>query len=110
MDGTLIGDMSLCIKEIVMDSLNGVDKSAISWRFHLTVLDYILNMCTRIRELYRINDVALSGGVFQNSIIFEGAVNVLKRSGFNVFFNTKVPVNDGGISLGQAYAGMFKDS
>lgn len=109
-DGTLIGDMSLCIREIVMDSLNGVDKSAISWRFHLTVIDYILKMCTKIRELYKINDVALSGGVFQNSIIFEGAVKVLKHSGFDVFFNKKVPANDGGISLGQAYAGMFKDS
>jgi hydrogenase maturation protein HypF len=110
MDGTLIGDMNRCIREIVMDSLNGVDKSDISWRFHVTVIDYILKMCTRIRELYKINEVALSGGVFQNSIIFEGAVNTLKHNGFNVFFNKKVPVNDGGISLGQAYAGMYENS
>lgn len=106
-DGKLIGDMNRCIREIIADRENSADKREIAWRFHLTIIDYILNMCTRIRELYKIKDVALSGGVFQNSIIFDGAVSVLKRSGFNVFFNTKVPVNDGGISLGQAFAGMF---
>jgi hydrogenase maturation protein HypF len=87
-----------------------VDKRKIAWRFHFTVIDYVLVMCTKIRELFKINDVALSGGVFQNSIIFEGAVNVLRHNGFNVFFNKKVPVNDGGISLGQAIAAMISDS
>jgi hydrogenase maturation protein HypF len=106
-DGKLIGDMNRCIREIITDSVNGVDKREIAWRFHVTIINYVLKTCTRIRELYKINDVALSGGVFQNSIIFEGAVKVLKCSGFNVFFNTKVPVNDGGVSLGQAFAGMF---
>ena len=105
-----VGDMNRCISEIVSDTLNGLDKTAIAWRFHLTAIDYVLKMCTRIREIYKINDVALGGGVFQNSIIFEGTVNVLKMNGFEVHFNTKVPVNDGGISLGQAYAAMFTDS
>lgn len=109
MNGTFVGNMNRCIRQIVTKSMDGVEKAVIAWRFHMTIIDYILNMCTRIRELFKINDVALSGGVFQNSIIFEGAVNILKQNGFNVFFNTKVPVNDGGISLGQAYAATFAD-
>lgn len=109
-ESKFVGDMKMCIGEIIADNLNGIDKREIAWRFHLTVIDYIFRMCTKICELYKIKDVALSGGVFQNSIIFDGAVNVLRRNGFNVFYNTKVPVNDGGISLGQAFAGMFIDS
>ncbi|HOP99880.1 MAG TPA: carbamoyltransferase HypF [Acetivibrio clariflavus] len=109
MDDKLVGDMKRCIEEIFADSLKGEDKRKIAWRFHLTVIDYILTMCTKLRELYNINDVALSGGVFQNSIVFEGAVNVLKHNGFNVFFNVKVPVNDGGISLGQVFAAMLEE-
>jgi len=108
-DGKLVGDMRGCIEEIYYDNLNGADKRKIAWRFHLTVIDYISVMCTRLRELYKINDVALSGGVFQNSIVFEGAVKVLRHIGFNVFFNEKVPANDGGISLGQAFAAMLEE-
>lgn len=107
MDGGLVGDMKSCISEIVSDSINEVDKNTIAWRFHVTVIDYIAKMCTKLRKLYKINEVALGGGVFQNSIIFEGTVSMLKSNGFKVYFNTKVPVNDGGISLGQAYAAMF---
>ncbi len=110
MDGVLVGDMKRCIGEIVSDSINGIDKADIAWRFHMTVIDYVVKMCTKIRKLYKINEVALGGGVFQNSIIFEGAVSMLKSNGFKVYFNTKVPVNDGGISLGQAYAAMFSGS
>jgi len=109
LDGKLVGDMKRCIEEIFADSLKGADRRKIAWRFHFTVIDYILTMCTKMRELYKINDVALSGGVFQNSIIFEGAVNVLRHNGFNVFYNVKVPVNDGGISLGQAFAAMLNE-
>lgn len=63
-----------------------------------------------------INDIALrigcknicmSGGVFQNTFLLEKSINVLKKNGFSVFFNKKTPLNDGGISFGQAvYGGL----
>jgi len=46
--------------------------------------------------------VALSGGVFQNAVLLERSVSLLRDSGLEVYANRMVPANDGGISLGQA--------
>ena len=50
---------------------------------------------------YKLENVVLSGGVFQNNYLLEGLYKKLKDNGFKVFFNEKVPINDEGISLGQ---------
>jgi hydrogenase maturation protein HypF len=46
--------------------------------------------------------VALSGGVFQNRVLFERVGNGLRAAGYTVLFHRDVPCNDGGLSLGQA--------
>ncbi|MCL4428666.1 MAG: hypothetical protein M1276_06745 [Deltaproteobacteria bacterium] len=52
-------------------------------------------------------NVCLSGGVFQNTLLRNKTSLILKENGFNVYFNEKIPTNDGGISLGQAvYGGL----
>jgi hydrogenase maturation protein HypF len=56
-----------------------------------------------IRERSGIMDVALSGGTFQNLYLQSRAIRLLSRDGMRVFTNGKVPCNDAGISLGQAY-------
>ena len=47
--------------------------------------------------------IALSGGVFMNRLLTKMIIEKLKNDRFVVYFNEKVPVNDGGIALGQAY-------
>ncbi|RKZ25423.1 hypothetical protein DRQ20_05215, partial [bacterium] len=47
--------------------------------------------------------VLLSGGVFQNRLLLKHLVSLLKKEGYEPILHTKVPPNDGGISLGQAY-------
>jgi len=46
--------------------------------------------------------VALSGGVFQNLLLLAVTVSRLEGHGFGVLVHSRVPCNDGGISLGQA--------
>ena len=45
----------------------------------------------------------LGGGVFQNMYIMERAVPGIESLGLNPHIHDKVPTNDAGISLGQAY-------
>lgn len=99
-------DTSAMIRQILSDKLSGADIGYVSYRFHLTVAEFTAGLCRILREENRINKVALSGGVFQNSILFEMLLKMLREAGFEVHYNTMVPANDGGISLGQAFVGM----
>ncbi|HEX2938117.1 MAG TPA: carbamoyltransferase HypF [Ruminiclostridium sp.] len=96
------------ISAIVDDVLKGREVSLISGSFHLTIAGITLNICRLLREKYGINDVVLSGGVFQNLLLLSLTMDNLERSGFRVYTHRKVPTNDGGISLGQAVIAIRK--
>ena len=51
--------------------------------------------------------IALSGGVFANRLLRALLEESLAGYGFQVYFNEQVPMNDGGISLGQAWLAGF---
>jgi hydrogenase maturation protein HypF len=85
---------------------DGTDKRRIALGFHFAVADMILAVCKRTRKRHQISTVALTGGVFQNRILMERALFLLREEGFSVFYNVSVGPNDGGICLGQNYIGM----
>jgi hydrogenase maturation protein HypF len=45
--------------------------------------------------------VGLSGGVFQNQLLMELVVRLLRQHGFRCYMPERVPVNDGGLGYGQ---------
>ncbi|UCE66220.1 MAG: carbamoyltransferase HypF [Candidatus Zixiibacteriota bacterium] len=89
------------IKAVVNDILKGEDVGVISAKFHRTLAEISVKAVKRIRERYKINTVGLSGGVFQNGYFFNHLYERLNSEGFNVITHSKVPTNDGGLSLGQ---------
>jgi len=101
-------DPETILKEMIEDIKKKIDIGEISYRFHITLVDIVKNMCKILREERRINKVALSGGVFQNIFLLENLVEILKKENFEVLIHNQVPANDGGISLGQAAIGFFK--
>ena len=82
------------------DLTAGVPVPLIATRFHRGVADAITRVCVSRREVA--GTVALSGGVFQNALLLDLAVESLEDNGFRVLTHSRVPCNDGGISLGQA--------
>ena len=90
------------IRGVVDDFLIGQGIGNVSYRFHTTLIHLFSDLCETLRQETGIDRVVLSGGVFQNAALLEGLETSLKNRGFHVFSHTKVPCNDGGISLGQA--------
>ena len=103
MDGFLIDDIDL-FRQVTEDIKNGVTPDTISSKFHNYLASVILEICKKSG----IRNVALSGGVFQNHLLLDKAFRLLKENNFKAYTNFKVPVNDGGISLGQAYLAALK--
>lgn len=46
-------------------------------------------------------EVVNCGGVFENQYLLKAIYSNLTERGFRVYYNSKTPINDGGISLGQ---------
>jgi hydrogenase maturation protein HypF len=91
------------IESIFSDFLKGTSKNLIATKFHNTIAQIILHCCNNIKKLFHLNDVVFSGGVFQNIYLLKRSIKLLREHDFNVFLHSRVPPNDGGISLGQVY-------
>jgi hydrogenase maturation protein HypF len=98
-DQVIIFDAML--KEMMADVSAGINTSIIATKFHNTIISVIFESVKRLREVSGINKVVLSGGVFQNKYLLEGAIAALSGDLFEVYTHESVPSNDGGIALGQ---------
>ncbi len=95
------------VAAVVDDVKAGAGAGAVSTRFHRTVAAMIVDVCRAISRDTGIRVAALSGGVFQNRLLFRLAVDGLRQAGFEVLTHRLVPCNDGGVSLGQAAIAGF---
>ncbi|MBP7835934.1 MAG: carbamoyltransferase HypF [Candidatus Omnitrophica bacterium] len=100
--GGYILDPQRCFKQIMRDLKSGKPRESIAWRFHRSVAEMTVKTCLALRKKSTINQVALSGGVFQNRLLLQISLDLLCKEGFLVFTHQQLPCNDAGISLGQA--------
>jgi hydrogenase maturation protein HypF len=97
-------DLTPAIKQIVKDRKTR-GSAYIAAAFHATMAHVIQDTVNILSKETGIRDVALSGGVFQNTILLEQAIKLLKKGGFNVLIHEKLSPNDSSIALGQAVFG-----
>jgi len=97
-----IVDWQSIFEGILTDMKNHISQSIISAKFHNTLVEMIVAVATKIKQ----NRVVLSGGCFQNKYLTEHTVKRLREGGFRPYWHQRVPPNDGGIALGQAYAAI----
>lgn len=98
-----IVEIAPLINEVVSDIKCGLSKEVISAKFHNFICLTTLKVSNLLRKTFLIEDVVLSGGVFQNVYILERLKPLLINEGFNVYLPRNIPINDGGISFGQLY-------
>jgi hydrogenase maturation protein HypF len=90
------------LTNVIADFRAGVPLSTISARFHNGLANIILDVCQAMRRNFKVDEVALSGGVWQNMTLLKKTIPLLEHSGFRVYIHRQVPANDGGLALGQA--------
>ncbi|HWQ58933.1 MAG TPA: carbamoyltransferase HypF, partial [Clostridia bacterium] len=100
--GMLVFDWRALVADAARDARKGVGAGTISARFHRACVALVRDAAVLLRKKTGCGIAALSGGCFMNEILFEGCFAALEAEGFRVYSNKAVPVNDGGISYGQA--------
>lgn len=88
-------ELSSMIKQMILEK----DKKQICSKFINTIGQIILD----ISNLHKDLPIVLGGGVFQNRTLLELLVNKFKEQNREVYYNKNIPLNDGGISVGQIY-------
>lgn len=89
-------DAESLIKQILIDVDHHVPVARIAFKFHAWLADVIYSVASQ----YKIKNIALSGGVFQNALL----INLIEEalpSGTNLYLHKALSSNDENISLGQ---------
>ncbi|MCG8335268.1 MAG: carbamoyltransferase HypF [Proteobacteria bacterium] len=89
------------VKQVIEDIRLEVGTGVISAKFHNTMAEIIVAVAAR----QKVERVVLSGGCFQNRYLMERTISRLQAERFKPYWHQRVPPNDGGIALGQIYAG-----
>ena len=95
-------------KHVIQDVRSDHAAGFIGARFHHTVCAMAVDASKCVRQKNGINEVALSGGVWQNQILLDLTRSALLRENFIVYTHRQTPANDGGLALGQAVIANFK--
>ena len=89
-------DLTSSIKEIIKD----LDKKIICSKF----INGLVELIVKISKKYDNLPIVLTGGVFQNKTLLELVIKRLKNLNKTYYYSKKIPLNDGGISIGQIYS------
>jgi len=95
-------DPSPMWKALLNDLQQKTAAKIIAAKFHQGFAIAILETVKTLCKQHPIDNVVLTGGVFQNSILLKQVTNRLQDLGLSVLTHSLVPCNDGGLSLGQA--------
>jgi len=100
--GQLLIDPKPLLREVVRAILAGKNPGAVAFWFHSALIRIFSCAARSLIKKYGVRVVCVSGGSFQNRLLRTGLKKALNSSGIKVYYNQQVPLNDGGIALGQA--------
>ncbi|WP_051807223.1 carbamoyltransferase HypF [Streptomyces sp. NRRL F-2664] len=97
----VVADPAPLLAAVAADVRAGTDPALIAAGFHAGVTALVADLCVLARERHGLDTVALTGGVFANTLLSSGCARTLRACGFTVLRHGRIPPNDGGLSLGQ---------
>lgn len=95
-------DLGPTVRAAVAERLAGAPAALISARVHRTIIEATTEIVLRALAATGLRRVVLSGGCLQNRILERGLIERLGAE--RVAIARDVPVNDGGLALGQAFS------
>ena len=101
-DGLLVYDPRPTLAALLAGRADGRRVGPLAAAFHETIAEVTRELVAAAAGETGLRTVCLSGGVFQNRRLASTLLRRLAGDGFRVLVNRRVPVNDGGISYGQA--------
>jgi hydrogenase maturation protein HypF len=102
-------DLRPAIRELVTTlRRRAADAPTLAARFHETLAAAIHAGCRHARAHGAPPIVVLTGGCFQNRLLFERTAALLEADAFEVLAHRRVPPNDGGLALGQAAVASYR--
>jgi hydrogenase maturation protein HypF len=101
-DDLLVYDPRPTLAALLDGVARGRARSRLAAGFQAAVADVTVAMLHDARTRTGVRTVCLSGGVFQNRRLAAMLLRRLAGDGFEPYINRQVPVNDGGVSYGQA--------
>ncbi len=107
-DGLVIIENKPFIRWMLHEIQQGTPAVTLAMDFHRWLIAGFACAVQQIAATSPIRTIVLSGGCLQNRIIMEGLFQALEENGFQVYTGEEIPVNDGGISLGQAVIGGLR--
>lgn len=85
-----------------MELAAGHPAGTVAVRFHRAIAEVVVALATEAAAASGSRIVCLGGGVFQNALLTTLVLDGLAAAGLDAFAGEQVPMNDGGISYGQA--------
>jgi hydrogenase maturation protein HypF len=95
-------DWRPALRAVIEARLRRVDSAMISAAFHGGLARAVVSLTCRFLDEHGLDTTVLSGGVFQNDRLWTDVTDLLEHRSVRVWWNQRVPPNDGGLSLGQA--------
>lgn len=103
-DGVIIIDPESLVCDLVDALLDKCNRADLALGFHIALANSLASACARVRDRGGPVEVVLCGGVFQNRILTRLTEQALQAADLRPISPGLIPINDGGLALGQVLA------
>ncbi len=105
-NGLLVADWTPLLHALRRDDVPVAQRAI---QFHVSLAKCIVTIAQQIHARTPFDAVGLTGGVFQNKLLTELALQQLSAAEFETYLPQQLPCNDGGLAFGQLIEAAHKD-